>query len=103
MHECTVAFKKTKQYELSVNKGDNVKVLIKNNNGWWYVLGKEAEFGWVPASHFKCAIIDDVLDKPALVVNLMCSDGSNQFKLRPLVDSSAWQVKKEDICSLIGN
>ena len=37
--------------EITIENGEEVKCLFKNESGWWFLEKSSGESGWAPASH----------------------------------------------------
>lgn len=54
VYECIAKFiGREGRHELSLNRGDIVKVLEMKDNGWWYVQDWHGLSGWVSSSFLK--------------------------------------------------
>lgn len=78
MYECMDDFIGVNQYELRLSKGDNVRVLSKNQNGLWYVLDSKGKAGWVPGDNLKLMAKSDqtesLVDSSRISDTVVCKD-----------------------------
>ncbi|KAM3602060.1 uncharacterized protein V6R79_023811 [Siganus canaliculatus] len=81
-------FTKTTKYEINLHSGDQVEIVEKNQNGWWFCQC-DSKRGWVPASYL------EPLDGPD-----ESEDADPDYEGELHVAVTAYKAEQEDEVSL---
>ncbi|XP_040907347.1 neutrophil cytosol factor 1 [Toxotes jaculatrix] len=81
-------FTKTSKHEISLNTGDLVEIVEKNQNGWWFCQC-DSKRGWIPASYL------EPLDQPD-----ESEDAEPDYEGELFVAINAYKAEQEDEISL---